>query len=166
MKKPMTADDVLAAWIETQIGSTSYLRPRGYESIGAVTVTPWAETRRRAATLVESLPMFDIAKPYLVEYCQSNGSGTTGLAVLFIEGLTDYLREHPFYASSSSDAEESARPVVYLTCMEAAEALGMKPSSVRNLVCQGAFRHTRSDRRQLSIWADEVYAYRDSKSRK
>lgn len=160
--KAFSSYQVLQAWLETQIGSAKHVRPQGYEMPGEGT-SVWPDTRARAALVVEAIPMVDLMRSRLVEYCQG---GLTDLADLilveeFMTALEASLARTPFYPTTARDIEDEARtPVVWISCAEAAEVLGCTRQYVRELVCDGVLKHTISYRRNLQLQRSEVEGYR------
>jgi hypothetical protein len=130
MKKlPFTSYDVLQLWLETQIGNTHRLLPKGYDRASSSGAS--ADTRARAASLVASMPLYDLCRPKLIEWCQV-GLRDLGLVGELLASLDDHLRDYPFYATTARDMEDQARkPVRWLTVDEAAFRLGVRRDALR-----------------------------------
>lgn len=160
----MTAYQVLHAWLETQIGSAKNFRPKGYEMPGEGT-SAWADTRARAAALVEGLPMYCLCRERLQGYMTGGlkDIADVELVLMALEPLEDWLKLNPFYPSTPEDVESGRTPVTWWSCQEVAEYLGFKPQTVRNMVHQGVFISVISYRRSLKIKSSEVISYRKNK---
>ena len=129
MKKPYSSYDVLQSWLETQIGNTHRFLPKGYDKLTPTGAS--ADTRARAFALVSSLPLYEVCRRDLIEWCQV-GLRDLGLVSDFMSGLDNHLRDYPFYPTSAKDMEEGARtPVVWLTVDKAARRLGVSRDCLR-----------------------------------
>lgn len=163
-RKPFSSYQVLQAWLETQIGSAKHLRPSGYEMPGEGS-TAWPDTCARARVIVEGLPMYDLLRRQLVEFCQV-GLDDLGLVGDFLIALNQYLKEYPFYPTSREDLEDTAKtPVVWISCADAATLLGCTSQRVRQLVFDRKLIHTITYRRNLQLQRSEVEMYKQSISK-
>ena len=132
-QKQLLTIEVLYAWLESVMGAAKRVYPTGYdksESSGA-----HADTCRRAACIVESLPAYNIMRWRLIEYLQG-GEKLYHADKMLIEDfeyqLGKYLMQNPFYQTTASDLEESAKvPVVHRTVESVAGELGVKPDALR-----------------------------------
>ncbi len=132
--KPLTAYQVLHAWLETQIGACSSMRPRGFETPGD-SLSTWSDTRARAAAIVEGLPLYDLCRLDLIKWCQV-GLHDLGLVVDFLDSLEKHLADYPFYASKALDNQDAARiTVVYKDLPTVAAELGVTPKELRKMLC-------------------------------
>ena len=133
--KPFTVYQVLHAWLETQIGSCSSIRPRGFEMPGDALST-WSDTRARAAAIVEGLPLYDLCRRDLAEWCQV-GLKDLGLVLDFLASLEKHLSDYPFYASTATGTDETARTsVVYRDVPTVAAELGVTTTYLRKTLCE------------------------------
>jgi len=129
MKKPLTSYDVLQYWLETQIGNTHRFLPKGYEN--ATPTGASADTRVRAYAIVSGLPLYEVCRRDLIEWCQV-GLRELGLVADFMAELDAHLRDYPFYPTTARDMEESTKVLVkWLTIDEAAARLGVSRDSLR-----------------------------------
>ncbi len=152
----------MQAWLETQIGSAKHLRPQGYEIPGERAST-WADTKARAAILVESVSMYALVRSRLIEYFQGGLTDLPDLILCeeFLSNLEAELKRAPFYPTTQQDIEEESRtPVVWVSCAEAAELLGCTRQWVRELVSDGVLKHTITYRRNLQLQKSELESYR------
>lgn len=126
---PFSAIEVLQCWVETQIGNTHRLMPKGYDRMGSSGAS--ADTRARAASLVASFPLYAICRPHLIEWCQV-GPSDHGLVREFLACLEEHLKGYPFYPTTARDMEDQTKlPIKWLTVDEAAEKLGVTKDSLR-----------------------------------
>jgi hypothetical protein len=133
-RKPFTAYQVLHAWLEIQIGQCRSVRPRGYEMPGD-TKSTWGNTKARAAALVESMPLYDLCRRQLMEWCQA-GLEDVVLVAEFMAGLEAHLQDYPFYPSSLADVEDGAGTiVVFRDVASVAKELGISESYLRKRLC-------------------------------
>ena len=114
-------------------------------------LSTWGDTRARATAIVEGLPLYDLCRRDLAEWCQV-GLKDLGLVGPFLESLEKYLQEYPFYASLTSDVEDASRTsVTYLDVPSVANELGVTQGYLRKVLCEmptslpfGSFTERRS----------------------
>ena len=132
-------------------------------------LSTWADTRARAAAIVEAVNMYEIAKPYLVQYLTGGLSDDRDLEICnyIVDQLDDFLKVSPFYPTTPEDMELGKKPADVYDIESAANALGVTKCCLweRLNKCEVQLPRGFKFERKWSLYSEDIEFLRQEKDR-
>lgn len=138
----LSARQVLADWLVSQIGPATRVRPKGFRSMFDGGSRVWADANR-ALIRVSEIEGYQVVKPYLLEWVQVNGLTDIPQVVLvaeFIGRLEESLKGDPVFRSTDPDLENAVLAVCSLDCATFARQAKVDTRTVRRWAENGNLR--------------------------
>lgn len=157
----LSARQVLADWLVSQIGPATRVRPKGFRSMFDGGSRVWADANR-ALLRVSEIEGYQVVKPYLLEWVEMNGLTDIPQVVLvteFIGRLEESLKGDPVFRSPDPDLEHAVFAVKSLDTATFAAQAKVDRRTVQRWVKTGKFRDCYTFKGKVHIPEPELWRF-------